>query len=98
MRKEKAHGGLTAGGILGMARDIAENDPAYIIGSMLIKSVCDDTGLDEGAAFSMLLDGGGMPKGIAAISARAANDLMRLYQEGGIEGEIDSYLEDERFV
>ena len=78
-----------------MARDIAENDPAYIVGSMLIKSVCDDTGLDEGAAFSMLLDGGGMPKGIAAISARAANDLMRLYEEGGIEGEIDSYLEDD---
>ena len=26
------------------------------------------------------------------------NELMRLYQEGGIEGEIDSYLEDERFV
>jgi len=23
---------------------------------------------------------------------------MRLYKEGGIEGEIDSYLEDERFV
>lgn len=65
---------------------------------MLIKSVCDDTGLDEGAAFSMLLDGGGMPKGIAAISARAANDLMRLYEEGGIEGDIDSYLADERFV
>lgn len=97
-RKEKEHGVLTEEEILDMARDIAENDPAYIIGSMLIKSVCDDTGLDEGAAFSMLLDGGGMPKGIAAISARAANDLMRLYQEGGIEGEIDSYLEDERFV
>ena len=91
-------GVLTEEEILDMARDIAENDPAYIIGSMLIKSVCDDTGLDEGAAFSMLLDGGGMPKGIAAISARAANDLMRLYKEGGIEGEIDSYLEDERFV
>lgn len=97
-RKEKEHGVLTEEEILDMARDIAENDPAYIIGSMLIKSVCDDTGLDEGAAFSMLLDGGGMPKGIAAISARAANDLMRLYKEGGIEGEIDSYLEDERFV
>ena len=97
-RKEKEHGVLTEEEILDMARDIAENDPAYIIGSMLIKSVCDDTGLDEGAAFSMLLDGGGMPKGIAAISARAANDLMRLYEEGGIEGEIDSYLEDERFV
>lgn len=97
-RKEKEHGVLTEEEILDMARDIAENDPAYIIGSMLIKSVCDDTGLDEGAAFSMLLDGGGMPKGIAAISARAANDLMRLYQEGGIEGDIDSYLEDERFV
>ena len=97
-RKEKEHGVLTEEEILDMARDIAENDPAYIIGSMLIKSVCDDTGLDEGAAFSMLLDGGGMPKGIAAISARAAHDLMRLYEEGGIEGEIDSYLEDERFV
>ena len=97
-RKEKEHGVLTEEEILDMARDIAENDPAYIIGSMLIKSVCDDTGLDEGAAFSMLLDGGGMPKGIAAISARAANDLMRLYEEGGIEGGIDSYLEDERFV
>lgn len=97
-RKEKEHGVLTEEEILDMARDIAENDPAYIIGSMLIKSVCDDTGLDEGAAFSMLLDGGGMPKGIAAISARAANDLMRLYEEGGIEGDIDSYLEDERFV
>lgn len=97
-RKEKEHGVLTEEEILDMARDIAENDPAYIIGSMLIKSVCDDTGLDEGAAFSMLLDGGGMPKGIAAISARAANDFMRLYEEGGIEGEIDSYLEDERFV
>jgi len=97
-RKEKEHGVLTEEEILDMARDIAENDPAYIIGSMLIKSVCDDTGLDEGAAFSMLLDGGGMPKGIAAISARAANDLMRIYKEGGIEGEIDSYLEDERFV
>lgn len=97
-RKEKEHGVLTEEEILDMARDIAENDPAYIIGSMLIKSVCDDTGLDEGAAFSMLLDGGGMPKGIAAISARAANDLMRLYEEGGIEGEIDRYLEDERFV
>lgn len=97
-RKEKEHGVLTEEEILDMARDIAENDPACIIGSMLIKSVCDDTGLDEGAAFSMLLDGGGMPKGIAAISARAANDIMRLYEEGGIEGEIDSYLEDERFV
>lgn len=97
-RKEKEHGVLTEEEILDMARDIAENDPAYIIGSMLIKSVCDDTGLDEGAAFSMLLDGGGMPKGIAAISARAANDLMRIYEEGGIEGEINSYLEDERFV
>lgn len=97
-RKEKEHGVLTEEEILDMARDIAENDPAYIIGSMLIKSVCDDTGLDEGAAFSMLLDGGGMPKGIAAISARAANDLMRIYEEGGIEGEIDSYLEGERFV
>ena len=69
-----------------------------LLQAVFIKSVCDDTGLDEGAAFSMLLDGGGMPKGIAAISARAANDLMRLYEEGGIEGEIDSYLEDERFV
>ena len=56
-RKEKEHGVLTEEEILDMARDIAENDPAYIIGSMLIKSVCDDTGLDEGAAFSMLLDG-----------------------------------------
>ena len=61
-RKEKEHGVLTQEEILDMARDIAENDPAYIIGSMLIKSVCDDTGLDEGAAFSMLLDGGGMPR------------------------------------
>ena len=49
-RKEKEHGVLTEEEILDMARDIAENDPAYIIGSMLIKSVCDDTGLDEGAA------------------------------------------------
>ena len=57
-RKEKEHGVLTEEEILDMARDIAENDPAYIIGSMLIKSVCDDTGLDEGAAFSMLLDRG----------------------------------------
>lgn len=55
-RKEKEHGVLTEEEILDMARDIAENDPAYIIGSMLIKSVCDDTGLDEGAAFSMLLE------------------------------------------
>lgn len=47
-RKEKEHGVLTEEEILDMARDIAENDPAYIIGSMLIKSVCDDTGLDEG--------------------------------------------------
>ena len=40
-RKEKEHGVLTEEEILDMARDIAENDPAYIIGSMLIKSVCD---------------------------------------------------------
>ena len=39
-RKEKEHGVLTEEEILDMARDIAENDPAYIIGSMLIKSVC----------------------------------------------------------
>lgn len=74
--REKPTGVLSEGELIDMAREIAEREPAYIIGSMLIRSVCDETGLDEGAAFATLTDGGGMPHGAAAISARAANDLI----------------------
>lgn len=61
-RKEKEHGVLTEEEILDMARDIAENDPAYIIGSVLIKSVCDDTGLDEGLPSACCWTGAECPR------------------------------------
>ncbi len=96
--REKPTGVLSEGELIDMAREIAEREPAYIIGSMLIRSVCDETGLDEGAAFAMLTDGGGMPHGAAAISARAANDLIRLSEAGELDGDIDKYLSDRRFA
>jgi len=98
MKHKKDNGLVTDAEILDMARSLCEAEPAYIIGRQLIQSVCLDTGLDEAAAASMLMDGGGMPKGAAAISARAANDIMRMAEAGELEEDIEAYLEDERFA
>lgn len=98
MKHRKDTGLVTDAEILDMARSLCEAEPAYIIGRQLIESVCLDTGLDTEAAAAMLLDGGGMPKGIAAISARAANDLIRLSEAGELEEDVEAYLEDERFA
>lgn len=98
MKHRKDTGLVTDAEILDMARSICEAEPAYIIGRQLIESVCLDTGLDAEAAADMLLDGGGMPRGIAAISARAANDLIRMGEAGELQAEVEAYLGDERFT
>lgn len=98
MKQRKDTGLVTEGELLDMARSLSEAEPAYIIGRQLIESVCLDTGMDQAAAAAMLLDGGGMPRGLAAISARAANDLIRLGEAGELQEDVEAYLEDERFV
>ena len=98
MKLRKDNGLVTEAEILDMARSLSEADPAYIIGRQLIESVCLDTGLDQVAAASLLMDGGGMPKGIAAVSARAANDLLRMAEAGELQEDVESYLADERFA
>lgn len=98
MKHRKENGLVTDAEILDMARSLCEAEPAYIIGRQLIESVCLDTGLDNESAAAMLMDGGGMPRGVAAISARAANDLIRLAEAGELEGDVDTYLGDERFA
>jgi len=97
-RREEAPAVLSQEEIDALALGIAEAEPAYLVGRQLIEGLCRATGMDEGQAAAMLLEGGGMPSGLAAVSARAANDLVRLAAQGDLEGAPEGYLEDERFT
>lgn len=98
LKKDKPLGVISEDEIFEMAQGIAMAEPAYLVGKRLIASLCEATGFGEAEAAALLMDGGGMPTGLAAVSARAANDLMRISAEEGLEGDFESYLADERFA
>lgn len=72
-------------------------DPAYIIGRSMIETLMGETNVSFERAVEMLLSGEGMPTSVEAMSAIAADELIKLKEQGKLNGEIDDYLEDPEF-
>lgn len=80
-----------------MGKDGSTQDAAAAIGESMIRSVMEATGVTYDEAADQLLSGG-MPDGVEAVSARAAQQLAELSLSGGLKGDVNEYIKDPEFI
>ena len=79
--------------LVAMLAGVMESEPAYVIGREMIRRLARNTGMGDLEAQKALLYAA--PGGAEALCACAADDLVRLKEEGR---DMEPYLSDSAFV
>lgn len=97
--RQKLLGVEQKGGIQAqMGEDVPtpEVSPALMVGEKLIQNLAASMNVSESEAAALLMEG--TPDGLKGVSARAANELLRLKKENALSGEPEDYANDPAFL
>lgn len=73
-----------------------EASPALMVGEKLIQNLAASMNVSESEAAALLMES--TPDGLKGVSARAANELLRLKKENALSGEPEEYANDPAFL
>jgi hypothetical protein len=97
--RQKMFGGEQKGGIqaqMGEEAATPEANPALMVGEKLIQNLAASMNVSESEAAALLMESA--PDGLKGVSARAANELLRLKKENALSGEPEDYANDPAFL
>ena len=97
--RQKMFGGEQKGGIqaqMGEEAATPEANPALMVGKKLIQNLAASMNVSESEAAALLMESA--PDGLKGVSARAANELLRLKKENALSGEPEDYANDPAFL
>lgn len=72
------------------------SSPALMVGERLIQNLAASMNVSESEAAALLMDS--EPNGLKGVSARAAEELLRLKKENALSGEPEEYVSDPAFL